>query len=90
MDEPEWSTEKEIYRCYSALLFHDVGECSNKDITTFLKSQKKHSSFKMTVHNMTREIIDLRLDWCKLMAYNEGSFGGWIAENWIAYLRISK
>ena len=39
---------------------------------------------------MTKEIEELRLDWCKLMSYKEGSFGGWIAENWIAYLRIVK
>ena len=39
---------------------------------------------------MISEIIKLNLHWCKLMSYKEGSFGGWIAENWIAYLRISK
>ena len=35
-------------------------------------------------------MTELRLDWCKLMAYKEGTFGGQIAENWIAYLRICK
>ena len=39
---------------------------------------------------MTRQIIELRLDWCKLLAYKEETFGGWIAEDWIAYLRIYK
>ena len=39
---------------------------------------------------MTKEIIELRLDWCKLLAYKDGTFGGWIAENWIGYIKICK
>ena len=72
------------------LVFYGIGGSTVQEVTNYLKMKKKHASFKDKVNCITKEIEDLRLDWCKLMSYKEGSFGGWIAENWIAYLRISK
>ena len=72
------------------LVFYGIGSSTVQDVTKYLKLKKKHQSFKKHVNWMTSEIEDLRLDWCKLMSYKEGSFGGWIAENWIAFIRLSK
>ena len=72
------------------LIFYGTGGSSISDITKFLKLKKKHTSFMNHVNDITQEITNMRLDWCKLLPYKNGKFGAWVAENWIAYLRICK
>jgi len=72
------------------LVFYGTGGSSISEITRFLKLKKKHSSFVTFANEITSTLINLRLSWCKLLPYNKGTFGGWVAENWIAYLRVCK
>ena len=72
------------------LIFYGTGGSSIGDITKFLKLKKKHASFISKVNELTDEITNMRLSWCKLLPYKNGTFGAWVAENWIAYLRICK
>ena len=39
---------------------------------------------------MTNEITCFNISWCKLLSYNNGTFGGWVAKNWILCVRVSK
>ena len=72
------------------LVFYGTGGSSISEITRFLKLKKKHSSFITYANRISSTLISLKLSWCKLLPYNKGTFGGWVAENWIAYLRICK
>ena len=72
------------------LVFYGTGGSSISEITRFLKLKKKHSSFITFANEITSTLINLRLNWCKLLPYNKGTFGGWVAKNWIAYLRVCK
>ena len=43
---------------------------------------KKNSSLLSLVEN-------LRLDWCKIVRFDEGTFGGWVSENYVGLMKIS-
>ena len=42
------------------------------------------------VNKITSEIVDMKLDWCKVLLYKEETFGAWVAENWLGYIKICK
>ena len=72
------------------LVFYGVAKGSINDISTYLKRKHKHSSFMRYVNEITKEIEDMKLDWCKVLSYKEGTFGAWVAENWLGYIKICK
>ena len=72
------------------LVFYGVAKGSINDISTYLKRKLKHSSFMRYVNEITSEIVDMKLDWCKVLLYKEGTFGAWVAENWLGYIKICK
>ena len=72
------------------LVFYGVASSCIEEITNYLKLRKKHASFKRLLVRITDSIISLKLEWCKLLPYGEGTFGGWVAENWVGYIRICK
>ena len=49
------------------LVFYGVTKEFINDISTFLKRKLKHSSFMRYVNEITSEIVDMKLDWCKLL-----------------------
>ena len=72
------------------LVFYGTGASTIEEITKYLKLKRQHTEFSKYVTRITDSIIELKLNWCKLLPYNKGTFGGWVVENWIAYLRICK
>ena len=72
------------------LIFYGVGGSTVEEVKLFLTKRERHSNFKTIANVLTKQITPLNVSWCKLLAYKEGTFGGWIAENWIACMRIVK
>ena len=72
------------------LIFYGVASSTMEEIQKFLIQREKHGQFKKLINELLPKVINLKLSWCKLMPYKEGTFGGWIAENWIAFVRIIK
>ena len=72
------------------LIFYGVVASTIEELQLFLSKRKKHSNFKRITNILIDKIIELKLSWCKILPYKEGTFGGWIAENWIAFMRITK
>ena len=72
------------------LVFYGVEKGSINNISTFLKRKLKHSSCMRYINEITSEIVDIKLDWCKVLLYKEGTFGAWVAENWLGYIKIYK
>ena len=72
------------------LIFYGVVGSTIEELQLFLSKRKKHSNFKRITNVLMEKIIELKLSWCKILPYKEGTFGGWIPENWIALMRITK
>ena len=72
------------------LIFYGVVGSTIEELQLSLSKRKKHSNFKRITKILMEKIIELKLSWCKILPYKEGTFGGWIAENWIAFMRITK
>ena len=72
------------------LIFYGVGSSTIEELQKFLMKRESHAKFKKIANYLLPKVIKLKLSWCKLLNYKEGTFGGWIAENWIAFLRITK
>ena len=72
------------------LIFYGVGSSTIEEVQLFLTKRKRHSNFKKIANILMEKLISLKISWCKLLPYKEGTFGGWIAENWISFMRISK
>ena len=72
------------------LIFYGVGSSTIEELQSFLSKRRKQSNFKRIANVLMEKIIPLKLSWCKILPYKEGTFGGWIAENWIAFMRITK
>ena len=41
-------------------------------------------------NEIRNEIVDMKLDWCKVLLYKESTFGAWVTENWMGYINICK
>ena len=71
------------------LLFYGVGSSTIEELKHFLVMRERHSQFKRIADVLITKVSSLKLSWCKLLLYKEGTFGGWIAENWIAFMRVT-
>ena len=70
------------------LLFYGVGSSTIEELKFFLLMRERHSQFKKIADFLIPK-VSCKLSWCKLLLYKEGTFGGWIAENWIAFMRVT-
>ena len=72
------------------LIFYGTGVSSISDSKLIKIKKNTYTSIMNQVNDTTEEITNMRLDWCRLLPYKNGKFGAWVAENWIAYIRICK
>ena len=72
------------------LLF--LGHCKNllKFIISFLKSRHQDTTFRncLTVSGILSTIGAWNLDWCAALDFGNGSFGGFISENFLGTMRL--
>ena len=72
------------------LLFLGIVKTVIKEIVTWLKSRYHHTIFCDMVRGILDEIKQLNLSWCKVLAFSEDNFGGWVSENYLGLCRISE
>ena len=72
------------------LLFLGVGKTLVLDTQEWLKARNAHSRFVTYASRVLSSVEALQLDWCKVLPYSSGKFGGWVSENYLALVRIFK
>jgi hypothetical protein len=72
------------------LLFLGIVKTVLMDVQTFLKKNKMLSSFLSEINNHLFPIEQLKLNWCNMIPYGSGKFGGHVSENYLAMARILK
>lgn len=72
------------------LLFLGVTKSTFNDIHAWLRSKNLFTKFLAMVDKILQPIQNLRLEWCKIIPYGTGKFGGHVSENYLAMARILK
>ena len=72
------------------LFFLGVVKTVMKLIQSFLKLCLRKENFIRAVQGCLESIADLKLKWCKTVPYRQGTFGGWVSENYVAAGKIIK
>ena len=62
------------------LFFHGVQKTNMMLIEVWASRNGSLSALQRYGFSILQEVKELNLDWCKLILYNGGKFGGWMAE----------
>jgi hypothetical protein len=72
------------------LLFLGMGKNMTLDIRKWTLCRNKNTSFIEYATGLLETIETLKLPWLKLLPYSNRKFGGWVAENFVAMVRLFK
>ena len=70
------------------LIMYGVGGSLMESINDYLIRKRKKTAFQQLTVELIRPIRDMNLQWCKVMPNDKGTYGGWVCENYSAYLRL--
>ena len=87
-----WTRDIEIWQHIEAvmhLVFHGIQKTNMILIETWASWSGSLSALQRFGNQILQNIQDLNLDWCKVIPYNGGKFGGWMAENFLGMSRIN-
>lgn len=87
-----WTRDIEIWQHVEAvmhLVFHCVQKTNMILIENWASWHGCLSSLKKFGNPILQKIQEINLDWCKLIPYNSGKFGGWLEENYLGMKRIN-
>ena len=87
-----WTRGVEVWQHVEAvmhLVFHGIQKTNMILIETWASRCSSLSALQRFGIPILQKIQVLNLDWCKLVPYNGGRFGGWMAENYLAMARIN-
>ena len=74
------------------LIMLGIGKSVYIKIAKWLKIRMQSTEFKEAAKGILDQLKVYSLDWCKILLYPQSStdkFGGWVAENFLALLRIT-
>ena len=71
------------------LVFHGVQKTNMMLVEVWASRNGSLSALQRYGLSILQEVKELNLDWCKLLPYNGGKFGGWMAENFLAMSRVN-
>ena len=71
------------------LVFHGVQKTNMILIEVWASRNGSLSALQRYGFSILQEVKELNLDWCKLIPYNGGKFGGWMAEIFLAMARVN-
>ena len=66
-----------------------IGESTCRLTQLYLGSKQMNSTFVETSKGVLESVAKLSLSWCKSRPYGEGKQGGWVSENWLAWIRLA-
>jgi hypothetical protein len=72
------------------LIFLGITKTVLKDIHIWLKNNNLFTKFLKIADTTLLPILKLKLQWCKVIPYGTGKFGGHVSENYLAMSRIIK
>ena len=87
-----WTRGMEIWQHVEAvmhLVFHGIQKTNMILIELWASRCGSQSALQRFGSTILQEIKELNLDWCKLLPYTGGKFGGWMAENYLAMARVN-
>jgi hypothetical protein len=70
------------------LLFLGIVKTVMQQIQDWMVRRNKGSRFVQYANGVFDNIQQLQLTWCRITPYKNGSFGGWISENYVAATRV--
>ena len=70
------------------LLFYGIGKALMNKVNEFLTFRRKKTPFGDMMDKSLKRIKRMNLSWCKILLYKNGSFGGWVAENYLAFVKL--
>ena len=70
------------------ILFLGVIKASIKRVEDWMKGCGKHDCFLSYAKGVLDVVQKLNLNWCKVLPYPSGRFGGWVSENYLALARL--
>jgi hypothetical protein len=71
------------------LLFLGIAKTIFLDIQEWLKKRGCFTDFLRSVNEYTKPVAEINIQWCKIITYGSGKFGGHVSENYLAMVRIS-
>lgn len=72
------------------IVFLGKAEVVNKATGTWLTGQQKFGVFTCRVANRLQSMQDLNIEWCRVLPFKEGAFGGWVSENHSGLTQVIK
>ena len=72
------------------LIFLGVVKKTCLMITDWTVMKRKGTSFKSYANGTLERVQVLNLDWAKALPFGEGTLGGWVSDNCLAWARLSK
>ena len=87
-----WTRDVQIWQHVEAvmhLVFHGVQKTNMILIESWASRCGLLSALKRFGNVILQNIQELNLEWCKLIPYNGGKFGGWMAEIFLGMARIN-
>ena len=68
------------------LLFLGITKSTIELVNNWIAQNKRLKGYKIFANHIFKHIVDMGLDWCKLLV----AASGWVSENYIAFARICK
>lgn len=72
------------------LIFLGVTKRTNQEIHEWCTMRRRGTAFSTYANGILESVQKLQLDNFKVLPYREGTLGGWISENHLGWLRVSK
>ena len=72
------------------LLFLGIVKTVLKSITEWTKQQRLFKDFCQKAKEYNDRLHELKLDWLPYQEFKDGSYTGWVSENYLAFSRIMK
>ena len=70
------------------LLFLGITKVIMIDIQMWLKLSNHGNSFYKLTTGILEPIQAIRVEWCKVLAFSNTKFGGWVSENYLGFSRL--
>ena len=70
------------------LLFLGIVKTTISEVNTWLSKRQLMPGFLEFAAPVLHSVKELNLNWCKILPYSSGKFGGWVSENFLALSRL--
>lgn len=71
------------------LLFLGIVKSVLTDVVSWMNTRRNHAEFIRMADGVLEPLTLFKLEWCKIQAYKQGTFGGYVSEDFLGLSRVS-